>query len=234
LTGPLGYLTLAAALSAAVVVPLALASALTSERARLYAEGGVVESLSAACWLLVLVLSPLAARRHAVRLDRLLFAWLIVFSVLAGARELDLHVLLNPSHLGELGVRYRITWFFARDVNVLRRLVWSAVALLLATSLIAPLVALRRPMARLMREGDAAVGLLLLAVGCLAAGYVADDVLRGTQVVPLDLRQAWEETLELLGALFFVTSTGCLFFRPLSTRARQDAAPVRPRVSQAA
>jgi hypothetical protein len=225
---PFGYVALAACLSVVVVTPLGLAYMLMSDPAVLHAENGVVEWLTAACWLLALVVSAAAARRHHVRPDRLVFAWLIVVSLLAWARELDLHVFLNPAYMGELGLRFKPRWFLERDVSLLLRLAWVAVLLLTATSLAGPPLALQRPIRRLVRCGDTAIGLLLLSALGLVAGYVLDDLFRGSRFVSRDLRQACEETFELLGALFFLTAAWCLSQKPFSSRATQATAPSTP------
>jgi hypothetical protein len=227
-TQPFGYVALASGLSVTALVLLGLASILMSNPAGLYAENGVVEWLSVACWLLALVVSAAAARRHHVRPDGLVFAWLIVVSLLASARELDFHVFLNPAYMGELGLRFKPGWFLDRDVSLLLRLAWGAVLLLTTTSLVVPPLALQRPIRRLVRSGDTAIGLLLLSAVGLVAGFALDDLLRGAPVVSRDFRQACEETCELLGALFFMAATCCLFRKSFSSRSGQDAASARP------
>jgi hypothetical protein len=50
----------------------------------------------------------------------------------------------------------------------------------------------------------------------LAVGFVFDDILRHTDFISLNMRQAIEENFEMLGAIFFLTGICCLFWNPTS------------------
>jgi hypothetical protein len=217
---PFGYFRLAGVLSALYLLPLCIAYAISSEPARLHAEGGVIESLSVVCWVAAILVSIVSLFRYNNRLDRMLFAWIGFICGLAAARELDAHVLLNPQYLGQYGVHYRIDWFLSNKfkVSILLKLVWAGIFLGLLTLLSTPLFILRKPIFRLIRNGDVATGLLLLGTIGLAMGFVFDDILRGTHFISLTLRQGIEENAEMLGAVFFLTGICCLSWKEPSQR----------------
>jgi hypothetical protein len=213
---PHGYVSISARLTAVVVVLLGLAYVLVDQPARLHAEDGWIEWLSVGCWAIGLIVCLASLRRHDRPLDRMVFAWLAWLSLLAATRELDLHVLLNPQHLGALGVRYRLSWFLASDAGSALRVGWLALFVGLGLSLVAPLAALRHSIGHLARRGDTAIGLFALAIAGLVAGWACDDLLRG--VGHVEVRQACEETCELLGSLFFLAAVWCLSRKPYSNR----------------
>jgi len=211
---------LAAWLTVIAVTLLGLAYLLVDQPAQLHAEDGWIEWLSVGFWTISLVACLAGVRRHARPLDRMVFAWLAWLSLLAATRELDLHVLLNPQHLGGLGVRYRLSWFLAIDENLALRIGWLALFVGLGLSLVAPLAALRHSIRHLVSRGDTAVGLFGLAMVALLGGWACDDLLRG--VGHVQLRQACEETFELLGSLFFLTAIWCLLRKPYSNRCQTE------------
>ena len=217
---PFGYFRLAGILSTLYLFPLCIAYAMSSEPARLHAEGGVIESLSVVCWVAAILVSIVALFRYNNRLDRMLFAWIGFICGLAAARELDAHVLLNPQYLGQYAVHYRIDWFLSNKfkVSILLKLFWAAIFLGLLALLVAPLFILRKPILRLIRNGDLATGLLLLGTIGLAMGFVFDDILRETHFISLTLRQGIEENAEMLGAVFFLAGICCLSWKEPSQR----------------
>ncbi len=208
------------AVSALMMLPFCIAYAVSSDPARLHAEGGVIESLSVAYWLAAMLVCIVALFRYNNRLDRLVFKWFSLICGLAVVKELDAHVLLNPQYLGRFGVHYRFDWFFSNKfkVSVFLKLMWAAIFLLALTLLIAPLFVLRKPILRLIRNGDVAAGLFLLGIIGLAIGFVCDDILRGTHFISFTLRQAIEENAEMLGASFFLIGICCLLWKPTSQR----------------
>ena len=217
---PFGYFRLAGALLALVLIPFFVSYAISSDPKRLLAEGGLIEWLSVACWVAALLLCVVALSRYNNRLDRLVFKWFCFICGLAAARELDAQVLLNPQYLGQFGVHHRIDWFLSNKfkVSIFLKLMWAAIFLVPLTLFIAPLFILRKPILRLIRNGDVATGLFLIGIIGLAIGFVCDDTLRGTHFISSNLRQVIEETAEMLGALFFLTGICCLFWKPTSQR----------------
>jgi len=222
---PLGYFRLAGALSALVLTPVCMAYMISSDPARLYAEGGVIETLSVIFWVAALLLCVLALFRLRDRLDRLVFKWFCLICSLAAARELDAQVLLNPKHFGQYGVHYRVDWFFSNKfkVSIALKLIWGAIFLSALTALLAPLFILRKPILHLIRKGDTAVGLFLFGIIALAIGFTFDDILRGTRFMSLNLREAIEEPAEMLGAIFFFAGISCLLWKPASQRVGASA-----------
>lgn len=217
---PFGYIRIASILFALAVTPSCGAYMMGSAPEGLYAEGGVVETLSLMLWMVTLLLCLRALFRWHDRLDHLIFKWFCLICGLAAARELDAQVLLNPMYLGQYGVRYRIDWFFSNkfEVSIFLKLIWGAIFIVALAFLLAPLVILRKTIMGLIRKGDTAAGLFLLGIIALAIGFICDDSLRGTHFMSLNLRKAIEETSEMLGALFSFGGISCLLWKPVSQR----------------
>jgi hypothetical protein len=217
---PFGYFKFAGALLVVVLIPVCVAYMISSDPARLHEEGGVIETLSVIFWVAAALLYVMALFRLFNRLDRLVFKWFCLICSLAAARELDVQILLRPKHFGRYGVYDRFDWFFSNKFGqgITLKLIWGAIFLALLVALLAPLFILRKPIQRLIREGDTAAGLLLFSIVALAIGFIADDTLRGTHFMSLMLRQAIEETAEIFGAIFFLASISCLLWKPPSQR----------------
>jgi hypothetical protein len=210
---PFGYVRLAGVLLALALIPLCGAHmTIGSAPARLYLEGGIIETLSVIFWIGALLLCLRALFRWHDRLDQLIFKWLCLICGLAAARELDAQILLNPIHFGQYGVHFRIDWFFSNkfEVSILLKLMWGAIFIVVLAFLFAPLFIWRKPIIRLIRNGDTAAGLFLLGITALAIGFINDDILRGTHFMSVNLRRAIEETSEMLGAIFFFGGICCL------------------------
>ena len=130
------------------------------------------------------------------------------------ARELDLHELLNPKYIGRFGVHYRVDWFLSNKykVSILLKLMWAVIFPVPLTLLIAPLLILRKPILRLIRNGDVAVGLFLLGIVGLGIGFVCDDTLRGTHFIYISAsskHSKLDETFEILEVEEFVHEPAC-------------------------
>ena len=221
---PFGYLRIAVGLLAAVLMPVCVAYMISSHPAELNAEGGVIETLSVVFWAMALLVCIWGLFRCSDSLDRMIFRWFSLLCSLAGARELDAQVLLNPKHFGRYGVHYRIDWFISNKfhVSILLKLIWGAIFLSAIAVLLAPLFILRKPILHLIRKGDTTTGLFLIGVIGLAIGFICDDTLRGTHFINYNLRDAIEETAEMLGATFFFAGIVCLLWKPASERIRMS------------
>jgi len=215
---PFGYFKIAGVVLACLLIPLWIAYVLSTDPTQLHAEDGIIEWLSVGCWIAAILICFLALLRHHSQGDRLVFWWCVLICALAAARELDAHVLLNPKYLGQFGVHYKPRWFLSSEVNILLRLSWFSLFLMLGGSIISPLVVLRQSILRLIRSGDVAAGLFLLSAIGLATGFVFDDTLREITLLDRDVRQAIEEIAELLGAAYFLIGVGSLLWKPLSER----------------
>jgi hypothetical protein len=215
---PFGYFKIAGAVLACVLIPLCVAYVLSSDPTRLHAEDGPIEWLSFGCWAAGVVMCFLAFSRYSGRSDRLVFWWFFLICALAAARELDEQVLLNPKYLGQCGVHYKTRWFLSPEVDIRLKLFWFSVFLILGGIIVSPLIVLRKSLLRLIRSGDAAIGLFLLSAIGLATGFVFDDILRKTTFLDGDVRQAIEEIAELLGAAYFLIALCSLVWKPPSER----------------
>lgn len=215
--------------AAGISVAVALVSAWLQGGDLLFREHGVLEVVSLGFWMLSGLLGFALATRSTGPASRLMAAWTGWMSVLAALRELDLHGWLNPQHLGALGVRYRLDWWLNGDVSIWLRLGWAAAFLTVSVFALYPPVKLRRVLWRLVREGDAFTGLLVLAMGFLALGFVIDDLLRPVRFVSAETKRLIEETSETIGAGLFCVGVGLLWRKPI--RSRLDQLGLEPAVS---
>ena len=69
-------------------------------------------------WALALLVCLWGVFRYSDRIDLMVFRWFCVLCGLAGARELDAQVLLNPKQFGRYGVHFRIDWFISNKFHV--------------------------------------------------------------------------------------------------------------------
>lgn len=174
--------------------------ALSPDTRTLSAEGGVLESAQLGLWSLSVAASIAVAARARGRQARWGTALLGLMASAALARELDLHIWLNPAHLGEWGVRYRIDWWLDGKVPILLKLGWALVGLV-----VAGVVGLMAYQARGRPRWSEARPRLFVAAGvCLFTGFVCDDLLRNR--VDLATAQLVEELAELVGALLFLAA----------------------------
>jgi hypothetical protein len=204
-----------------VAATMAAGYVLSSSPERFHGEGGPVESMQVALWALAAAIALVGVIVKRGSRDRWWIGWLGVIAALCAARELDLHILANPQHAGEWGVRYRLDWWMSATAPVGARLLWCGVfvglALLLA---VPPLRAKITPEAavRALRRGDPGLWLTAIAFACLGAGWFADDILRPIRVVHTIIQGA-EEALELCGAEAYL---GAVI---LTVRSSLDARP---------
>lgn len=167
----------------------------------IYQEGGLAESLQAGL-LLVTALSSIyvAARLTDVRCRNTTLL-LGVLAVLALFRELDLHVLINPEHLGRLGVRFRLDWWLSGRTDALVKAIW--ILLFASTGCLFAILALRS--AGPIDWRRARPRLMALAIGLYAISFACDDLLRG--IIHLRIAQGIEESVELIAAAAVLGST---------------------------
>lgn len=163
-------------------------------------EGGPVEQLQILGWGLAVWVGWFGGGRRRSIQARL---WLVGMGTVASAalaRELDLHIALNPETLGAWGVRYRIDWWLDAGVPALAKLAWGAFFLVATAALFGPLMGSHVPWSRRFRGGWVVNGLLGLAVAGIVLGWATDDIfrdaVRGVKPVALVV----EESVELMGA----------------------------------
>jgi hypothetical protein len=170
-----------------------------------YSEGGYIELVQVGMWVtVVLAAGWLFMTERVPRSHRMLTLWLGVVGVVAVAREMDLHEALNPETLGHLGVRYRIDWVLDQTVPLWLKAGWGLFFLVIGAALVIPLI-LAGGIRGLPHKDSARVRLFAAATGCLAMGFVFDDLLRHV-ITNNALKQSLEETWELLGAVFFLAA----------------------------
>jgi len=213
-----GYLAPTAMAAIVILAVVGLEYALSRSPANLHAENGPIEQMTLAAWLASTLTAAFAFKRHRGRHDRPAIAWLGTLSLLAALREADAHVLLNPAYLGQFGVRYRLDWFLSPNVSLPLRAAWLVLFATVALLLIMPVVLTRLPLGCLLCEGDAAAGLFLISILCLAVGYASDDLLRGTHLLPREILKAIEEVGEMLGGFSFLACLLSLLWKPPSER----------------
>ncbi|MCL4743177.1 MAG: hypothetical protein KJZ54_13345 [Phycisphaerales bacterium] len=223
-------------LTAALVVALQIVGYLVVPVPKeFHAEGGPLEMVQVALWIGAAVVACIAVVRRPSRRDALNAGWVALLAALAAARELDLHESLQTERLGGVVVRFRIDWWLDPGVPIAPRIVWAAVFAALIVALVVPPLAVRPPILRLLRSGDAAAWLFFAAGGLLAAGYALDDLLgRGRIVEDIETLQGIEEACELLGAAAFAGSALHTALRPLSRRERAACAALGPDAGDAA
>lgn len=178
-------------------------------------ERGIIEVGSAVLWGVGALSAGVVAIKSRPR-DRTIQLWLLLMGLLCGARELDLQLWLNPSRIGELGVRFRIDWWLGRSVPLNIKLGW---AIIFATIGALVYTAVRKTVAEFKNDTspvravplirNPAVALIALTAFLLFLGWVSDDVLRG--LLHSIWGAMWEESVEFVGAATFVTAPAAAY-----------------------
>jgi hypothetical protein len=191
---------------------------LTSVSDVLYREDGVLEDITVGIWFLSALLAVWTTIRFNNPNTRLMAVWTGWLALLAALRELDLHIWLNPKHLGEYGVRYRIDWWLSMETSVWLRLGWLLFFVVVIGLAVYPPFRLWKRLLGLWLRGDSLMGFLCVAVGFLFLGFVIDDILRPVHFVELGTKQLCEETSETIGALLYFIGMILHWRRPLDAR----------------
>ena len=180
----------------------------------LFAEGHVVQTAQATFWGLSAVVALSTANQRPRPLDRAIAGWQGALALLALARELDLHELIHTA----TPVHFRLRWLLESSDS----LGWKGgvVALVLLTCLVvlAPPFVLRVPWRALWRRRDREIRLFVVALVCLAGGYLLDDIVGRWARVDRAHTKIVEEMLELVGAVAFWMFVEGERARPLTTR----------------
>ncbi len=167
----------------------------------LWGESGLIEVAQLWVWVAsaLIALAVAFTAKDAERRAPLLA--LGVLAILAAAREIDLHIHLNPETLGPYGVRYRIDWLLNGEVPIWLRGGWLAIFALLGFILV---LIFRRAGPQFKRMFAARTLTALLLIGTfvfILIGYTLDDLMRG---VFSGQRGLFEESAELLAALLYL------------------------------
>ncbi len=198
-------------------------------------EEGVLELFHPWGWLMVGALAAVGCAgwgaRGGTRRDVWFCFWMVMLSTLAGFRELDMHVVLNPDNIHYLGlapedaVHFRSDWWTNPETSLPLRIAWGLVGLIAATGFLSALVLARVRWKRLVLRLDAFAWTFGIGCGFLALGYVVDDIiLRQYAETP-----AWghdvEEGAETLGIAIMVVSMALLLREGHHSRAIRRLKP---------
>lgn len=163
-------------------------------------ESGTLETAQIVVWALAIVSSVVIAFGLKDRQTRWTTVLLGMLAVGAAAREFDTHIMLNPEVFGQYGVRYRIDWWLDSSVSWMLKAAWAGAAMVVGVGLLAVAWFARgRPDFFRARPR-----LFILGMVFLGLGFVFDDLLRGK--VRLDIAQAVEESVEMIGAVFYLAA----------------------------
>lgn len=212
------YLRWALLAGLVLLMGIAVASRFAGKLDMLYMENGPLENMSLALWILASFGAAAAYRRWTGALDRAAAFWLAAISCLAFLREADAHILLNPVVLGKYSIHYRIDWILDPAVSILPKLALAGLAVLIGILVFLPLRRLAAPFWKLAIGGDAALGLMVLAVAGQVLGFTLDDLLRGSPLLTVAIRQLSEETCEFLGVCAFFAGIMLIVKTPVSER----------------
>lgn len=176
-------------------------------------EGGPVERLQIVGWGAAAWVGWFGGGRLRSVQTRL---WLVGMGMVASAalaRELDLHIALNPETIGAWGVRYRIDWWTDGGVPIGAKLGWGAFFACATVALFGPLMGSHLPWSRRFRGGWVVNALLGLAVAGLFLGWAADDIFRDAVRGVKPVALAVEESVELMGAWAYFACVGVVASR---------------------
>lgn len=192
-------------------IPFAFADA----GAGTFTEGKLVELMQKGILVVAVVAAVLMA--VFVRLPRICHRRTLLlglFALACLARELDLHVALNPEHFGRYGVRYRIDWWLDGGVSLLLKLGWAAVL----GCVVWVGVFLGRGASGPVDWRRARPRLFVLGLACYFVGFVFDDLMRAHLAEAV--RQSVEETIELVATACIL---GAVLAPEFAARWRGDA-----------
>lgn len=219
---PFAWVRPAAMVAAAMLAAEGVLYAAWPDPIQVHAENGPLEIAQAGTWTVAAGLGAWAAVRRGNMRNRPLLLWLALLAILAAARELDLHQYANPRQIGQFGVRFRLDWWTHDTTSWWLKGAWLLTGSVLIALMAVPPLLLRWPIVHAARAGHAWAGLLLLAVACMGAGYVSDDVLRHAGL-DRETLQGIEETLETLGAAAFLACVVLVACRHAPRSASQAA-----------
>ncbi len=170
----------------------------------------LLETAQVWLWLLTALVAAVGCFFQPTRRGLLLLTWLAFVALLAGLRELDLHVVLNPANIHLLGlseeqaVRFRSRWWLDGETSLALRLGWAAVFLIVGAMLLTPFALAGYPWSRQLRGRACFPWLIVSGFLTLGLAFFFDDAIgRPLQRAGVDL-DLLEESTELLGQLLIL------------------------------
>lgn len=176
------------------------------------AESGPIENLQVVVWLASAGIAFFGASRPRRPRERFWLIGMGVLALAAAARELDLHILLNPETLGSWGVRYRIDWWFDTTVPIWPKLAWAVAGAIAFVSLVVPLLLSITPWRDRFRPSPRAKVLLGVAVVGIFGGWATDDLFRSALVEGRHWSVPLEESFELMAPVAYAMALLAVLF----------------------
>lgn len=160
-------------------------------------------------WIGIGITAGIACGVQKLRRGVLLGWWLGVAAGLAAMRELDLHVLLNPTNIHYFGlepeqaVRFRLDWWTNGSVSPVLKACWAGIFLVVGSLLVLPFAMAGYPWPRRLLRFGGFAWLISSGIGLLGLSYIQDDLLRGiaTNALVEEGLEAAGECLLLIGAV---------------------------------
>lgn len=207
-------LRVGATIAAALGVVLVMVAALIRSKIELrhvVAEEGVLELVHPWNWTACTILAAFGCFRPNARRDTCFFYWVSFLCMLAGLRELDYHVVLNPENIHLIGLspehalHFRIDWWSDHDTPLAVRLGWAAVIVIGLAAFFIPLILARVRWKRLALGLDAFAWTFAAACGFVGLGWFFDDIILRLYTKAPHWGQTAEEVAETIGqVLMFV------------------------------
>lgn len=199
-------------LGAAVVVAIAAVVRPSMRLEHVVAESGVLEMAHPWLWACCAAAAGFASFRTFARRDVWFFVWAAWLSAAAGLRELDLHVLLNPANIHQLGigpehaVHFRANWWLGGEASIVVRLMWALVLGAALAAFLFPFCLARVRWKRLLLAFDPFAWAFGMGGGMLALGYVMDDLILRAFTTPPAWGKLVEEGVEMVGVVLVLVS----------------------------
>lgn len=171
----------------------------------------LLERAQLGCWIAASIVASLGCLRQRWWRGVLLLWWFAALALLAGLRELDFQVLLNPENIQQLGVpshwgvRWKPDWWTDSDTPGALRACWALALGAVGALVVLPFACARYPWPARLLKGDPFPWLLGASFALLAAGFALDDFI-GRPLTNMGLSvSVVEESVELLACLCALT-----------------------------
>lgn len=177
----------------------------------------LIERSQVGGWLLTGVCAAAGCLRQARLRGVFLLWWIGVLAMLAGVRELDFQVLVNPENIHMLGlsedaaIRWKPSWWTGGETALGVKLAWALGLIGTTAAVLVPFALARFPWPSRLLRRDGFAWLLAVGFGLLAAGMVFDDLARPLAKAGYSV-SIYEELIELAGVACVLAWTAWLGF----------------------